>query len=154
MDEGAGSNSLLVSEYFATTGDNIGITSGGIFSSVRSFVVYYSATGGTFGGGITVLTGSGNDTVTVYSQAAGAPLIVSTGAGNDGVEVVCTSASPYSGLYVDMGAGTDYLLVVAYGATTQDFPSGSGGGSYLATFPGVSASLFGYAGVEGVFRIG
>ena len=81
IDEGTGSNRLEVSEAAATIGDTVFMTNSLIYSNaVGGFkAISYQATGGTFGGGVALSTGPGNDTVNVQSTRADATTTVTTG---------------------------------------------------------------------------
>src|SRR5262249_9071409 len=91
LDAGGGSNQLSISESTATA-DTLFLTSNALVSTVTSFVVSYTATGGSFGRGLLLTTGSGNDTLLVLGTAAGADTHIFTQGGTDLVEVRTTNA--------------------------------------------------------------
>jgi len=128
IDEGTGSNRLEVSEAAATTGDTFFMTNSLIYSNaVGGFkVISYQATGGTFGGGVSLYTGQGDDIVNVQSTRADATTYVNTGGGNDFVLVSSnpsgngTLAGINGPLAIDEGTGTNRLEVSEAAATTAD----------------------------------
>ena len=118
INEGAGSNTLNVSESGISTADTVLVTNGQISSAVIPFTINYQATGGTFGGGINLLTGSGADTVNVQSTLAGGTTAINTGGGNDTINVSSnapTNTGNLAGLAgtlsIDGGAGSNTLNV-------------------------------------------
>src|SRR5438105_3746801 len=115
---GTGSNLLAVSEGGSTAGDAVTVSASSIISSVVGFTVNYSATG-TFGGGVFLLTGSGNDTVNVQGTVAGLTSIT-TGAGDDFVNVGSAAGrldTLAGALSVAEGGGVNALAVSDAGAT-------------------------------------
>jgi hypothetical protein len=129
IDEGAGSNSLSVSEVNAVAGDNLGISGNVIGSSMHPLTIYYYANGGSFGGGIFLTSGMGNDGITIYGAPAGSALFINTGGGNDVVIVQVASASAYS-LNVHGGGGSSLLSVQA-----------APGGTFASAAAGVGTTL-------------
>jgi hypothetical protein len=115
IDAGAGTNSLLLNEAFSTSPDSVLVTPTVLYDTSRGFAVSYTATGGSYGFGVQVLTGSGNDVVAVLGTAPGAPTQISTGAGNDVVYVV-----PGGVVSVDEGSGTNALVVTEAGQLAAD----------------------------------
>ncbi len=126
IDGQAGSNTLTISEGGSTTGDVVKLTSSQVVSAVVPFTIGYQATGGTFAGGIHLVTGSGDDAVNVQSTRADSPTTVNTGAGNDTINVssdaagngrVLTNGGDLLGiagaLSIDAGGGTGNWLVVS-----------------------------------------
>ncbi len=81
IDGGAGSNTLNVSESGSSAADTVLVTSSQISSAITPFTINYSATGGTFAGGINLFTGSVGDTVNVQSTLAGGTTSINTGGG-------------------------------------------------------------------------
>src|SRR5262249_27538899 len=98
-----------------------------ISSTVVPFAITYGASGGTFGGGLSVTTGSGNDTVFVLGTPAGGPTSGLTGGGG-GPGFVSSSTRLAAGqlhalggpLAVDAGAGSNLLAVSEAASTTPD----------------------------------
>jgi Ca2+-binding RTX toxin-like protein len=89
------------------------IDQGGIYDFGHSFGVFYSAVG-TFGAGVFLYTGQGNDTVYVQGTMGGGTTSIASGAGNDQFYV----GSPVVGLgnllgplSIDAGAGSNLLYV-------------------------------------------
>jgi hypothetical protein len=114
VDGGSGANALYVTEEGRTVPVQMTITATTIQSALSPATISYTATGGTFGRGILVLTGSGDDTVTVQGAPAGTLLSVFTGGGND-VVVVSPPAGSLSTLQstlgIDGGTGINTLIV-------------------------------------------
>jgi hypothetical protein len=106
VDGGTGSNTLNVSESGISTADTVLLTSSQISSFVIPFSVNYSATGGSFGGGVYLTTGSGNDIINVQSTLSSATTTVNAGGGNDQINVLSTGASSTVNLFGDAGANT------------------------------------------------
>jgi Ca2+-binding RTX toxin-like protein len=127
VDGGAGANQLNVSESGSATADTVLVTNNQISSAVVPFTINYLATGGTFGGGINLSTGSAADTVNVQSTLAGGTTTVNTGGGNDTINVSSnapTNTGNLAGLAgtltVDGGAGANQLNVSESGSATAD----------------------------------
>jgi hypothetical protein len=144
LHAGPGANTLTVSEGGSSEGDHVIITdasiSGGPLHSsdpttnpatpvvLNPYEINYDTTG-TFGGGITVRTGSAADTVDVQSLPANAPTRVLTGGGGDQVNVGDagnTLDSIRSPLTVNGGDGRAALVFNDQGA--------AGAESYLVGF--------------------
>src|SRR5205823_3716217 len=104
------------------------VTGTTISSAVVPFTISYTATGGTFGGGITITTSAtGAASVNVQSTLAGAPTTINTGAGNDTINVSSDAptgtgslAGLQSTLTVNAGGGANQLNVSEAGSTTAD----------------------------------
>src|SRR5262249_2428949 len=112
IDEGPGSNALSLSEAASPSGDTVFVTAASVGGGgAHPFGILYAATGGTFAGGIGLVTGPGNDTIGVLSKRADSPLSIDSGAGNDTVNVAVTSTTGYSQLSINGNAGTDTLGV-------------------------------------------
>ncbi len=94
---GGGSNQLAVFEPNATTADKLFVASNQIVGQgAQPFTIDYSASGGTMGGGVSLVTGSGNNTIVVSGQPSDSPLTIVCGAGDDQVQVQVSSSSGYS----------------------------------------------------------
>jgi hypothetical protein len=100
-------------------------------SSLGTFApISYLASGGTFGGGVNLYTGAGDDFVNVQSTLAGTPTAVNTGAGDD--TIVVSSSTDASGngngvlslvqgpLTIDGGGGTNQLIVSDAASASAD----------------------------------
>jgi hypothetical protein len=159
IDAGSGSNTLLVNEAWRTAADSVVLTAGSLSSTlptftvnnalVTPFTVYYAATGGTFAGGVGLITGAGDDHVTVSGAPAGGPVQIATGGGADQVDVAVTAGSGYS-MRVDGGPGDDTLTITdsGGGATVHSYPSGPDAGAVQVLYgPGLE-SLVWYLAVE------
>jgi hypothetical protein len=125
IDAGGGANTLIVSEAASTKADSVIMTASTITGV--SFALTYQATGGSFGGGVSLYTGSGNDAVYVQGTPAGAATNVFTGAGDDTVSVSSSlnlAAGVLTGLggplTVDEGPGNNRLVVSEAGRSTPD----------------------------------
>jgi hypothetical protein len=110
---GSPSNYLVASNAASSAGDTFVVNQGGIFDFGHSFGVFYSAVG-TFGAGVFLYTGQGNDTVYVQGTLGGGTTSIASGAGNDQFLV----GSPVVGLgnllgplSIDAGAGSNLLYV-------------------------------------------
>ena len=79
-------------------------------STTGFFVSYAAAPGGTFGRGVDVVGGSGNNQIYVVGQLAGSPIGVFGGAGNDLIDVYVTAITFYN-LWLDGQGGTNFLYV-------------------------------------------
>src|SRR5205807_1181713 len=101
--------------------DTVVLSTTQISSVVVPFTIKYSATLGTFGQGVRLLLGSGNDIVSVAGTAAGAPTLVDSGAGNDSVNVMANSAN--SSTVVNTGLGNDTIRVSSASNTLDTFRS-------------------------------
>ncbi len=121
---GSGTNSLLVTESGLTTGDTLTLGAGYIYSSQTSFSLNYgSSSTGSFANGISVVTGSGKNTIAIQGTQKNAPTYLFTGAGND--YIVAGSAQNtldtfISTVIVSGGTGTNTLLVNDAGSTKND----------------------------------
>src|SRR5205814_2017555 len=127
IDAGSGSSTLNVSEKGTPTGDTVTLTSARITGTTTPFTINYQATGGTFGGGVHLTTGSGNDTVNVQSALTGGVVTkILTNGGDDTTNVSEKPESAYA-LFVDGGPGTDTLRVtdIAGGAVEHNHNFGS-----------------------------
>jgi hypothetical protein len=118
VDGGAGTNSLALDFSALTGGDTVFITKDTVTSVGLPGPIHYTATGGTFGGGLTVTTGAGNDIVYVQSTALNTPTLVQTGAGDDSV-IVSSDPGLRNGvlnglagrLTIDAGPGKNSLVL-------------------------------------------
>jgi hypothetical protein len=159
IDAGTGSNMLLVNQKWRTVPDSVALTAGSVYSTlatftanyalVKPFTVYYTATGGTFAGGLGLVTGTGDDRVTVSGVPAGAPVEITNAGGADQVDVAVTAGSGYS-LVVNGGPGGDTLTVTDYsgGAVVHSYPTGAGAGAVQVLYDPGLESLIWYLAVE------
>src|SRR5439155_1689298 len=67
LDAGSGSNLLYVNGVGQTANDTAVVTFNALFAASMPAPVVYTATGGTFGQGVILVTGSGNDSVFVQN---------------------------------------------------------------------------------------
>src|SRR5262249_35231022 len=113
VDGGPGNNALFINNAGSTQPGVTYLASNIFFAAVSGFLLNYTATGGTFGNGITVLDGQGSDYFNVEGVPAGAAAFVNTGAGDDFIVV---SSDPAGGgvlsnlqgtLSIDAGTGTN-----------------------------------------------
>ncbi|MFO0964018.1 MAG: GEVED domain-containing protein [Gemmataceae bacterium] len=116
IDGLGGANSLTISETDAQTGDVVTVLPTQILGEgPQPFVVNYSATGGSFAGGITIKNGVSDDWVRVRGTPAGAPVTVNTNAGNDHIDVAATSGplgvALGGAVNIDAGPGANQLFV-------------------------------------------
>ncbi len=120
---GSGSNMLYVSEAGSSTPDSLSLSATGIQSTAANFAVSYVAPGGTFGHGVYLVTGNGNNNVRIYSTAAGSTNGIELGNGNNNVVVssptqtLSTMAGPIG---VQGGTGVNQLYVSEAGSTVPD----------------------------------
>ena len=120
---GSGSNLLYVSEAGSSTPDTLSLSATGIQSTAANFAVSYVAPGGTFGRGVYLVTGNGNDSVRIYSTAAGSTNGIDLGKGNNNVVVssptqtLNTMAGPIG---VQGGTGINQLYISDAGSTVPD----------------------------------
>jgi hypothetical protein len=84
VKDGSGSTGLVVSERGSRTGDNVHLTDTAIFSTLLPWRVDYL---GSFAHGVTLLTGTGDDTVEVGKTLADTRTTVNTGGGKDLITV-------------------------------------------------------------------
>jgi hypothetical protein len=111
IDGGGGSNQLSLTES-TTAADTLYLTGNAVVSTASGFALSYAATGGSFGRGVLLSTGSGNDTVLVLGTAAGADTHVYTQGGNDQVTVRTTPAAGGRLTVSGGGQAGDLLSVV------------------------------------------
>ncbi|HVX63201.1 MAG TPA: autotransporter-associated beta strand repeat-containing protein, partial [Pirellulales bacterium] len=116
IDGGAGANTLNVSESGSGSPDTVLVTSSQIASAITPFTINYLATGGTFGGGVNLSTGSADDTINVQSTLAGGTTTINTGNGNDTINV----SGPLSGAVSILGGSQTTADVLNYDAGGQD----------------------------------
>src|SRR5262249_7800091 len=98
VDAGPGKNAPAVSEAAPTPADTVFITSAAIGTKNAPNAIWYKASGGTFGGGVTFIGGQGNDGFVILSTFPGAPTTVYANGGNDTFNVGATVASGYQSL--------------------------------------------------------
>jgi hypothetical protein len=131
MDAGPGANKVTVDLSSETTADVVYMTAAAIHSNNLanggSGNIYYRANSGTFGGGASLILGSGGDRVFLQGTQAGAPTLVQLGAGNNNV-VVSSDPDPTLGqlnsfaatLTVNGTAGTNLMIVSELAKATSD----------------------------------
>jgi uncharacterized protein (TIGR03118 family) len=153
IDGGGGNNSLTVFLNDTNAADKVWIDASAMSRDTAKFLLFYRSSGGSFGGGVTVVLGNGDETVIVQGQAAGAPLTIYAQGGNDVFNVVVTSSSNYANLTLDGGDGSDELLIFPSGNTSsQNVPFPGGGiGEWVVSFAGGLNSVIGYQNMEQEF---
>jgi hypothetical protein len=127
IDAGAGNNTLSVSEANNTAGDTVFFGPGAI-ATASGFLLYYMANGGTFAGGVTLITGLTDDAVNIFGTSA--PTTIFTGGGNDVISVVALAGSVGSvlngPLTIDAGPGFNTINVAeSNNAGDDNFTLGS-----------------------------
>jgi hypothetical protein len=106
IDEGGGSNQLLVSELGSSSPDQIVVNGGLIASFTVPFFITYRTTGGTLGQGLIVDTGAGSDTVDVLGLTPNAPTFLNSADGDDVLNIAVSAlTTPATQLTVDGGTG-------------------------------------------------
>jgi hypothetical protein len=123
VDAGPGNNLLDVNTAARSAPQALTITSAAIISGSDGWGVYYKASGGTFASDVDVVTGAGNDVVSVLGAAANAPLAIFAGAGDDAVIVypsVGNLSTLASAVSIDAGPGNNYLGVNTTADTTPE----------------------------------
>jgi hypothetical protein len=115
VDGGPGVNQLVVSDAGDPQGGFDALTPNEVLGAVAPNGIYFTATGGSFAGGVYLLTGSGDDLVYVVGTPGGATTTLLTGAGNDVIAVTAqngTLAAALGGpLIIDAGPGANVLSV-------------------------------------------
>src|SRR5262249_16883216 len=123
VDGGKGTNLLYVTETGRTTPDAVSLEANTIYSKMVPFNVAYSATGGTFGAGLFLATGTADDPVFVRAAPAGPLTYVFPGSGND-TGIVSSLAGTLdtldSLLVLDVGSGSNTLYISEAGRTAPD----------------------------------
>jgi hypothetical protein len=126
---GSGLTGLVINDQGSTVNDIVTVDAAAVTLSKtvgaapRTVTVNYSAVGNLE---LLVATGGGNDSALVRGTAANVLTFLSTGAGTDGVIVGSTSDSSgvldnlLGPLSVDLGSGSNGLLVNDMGGTTTD----------------------------------
>jgi hypothetical protein len=129
VNAGSGLTGLVINDQGSTVNDSVTVTAAAVTlsktvgASPRTVTVNYSASGNLE---LLVATGGGNDSVLVQGTAANVMTFISTAAGTDGVTVGSTSDSSgvvdnlLGPLSVDLGGGTNGLVVNDLGGTTTD----------------------------------
>ncbi len=128
------------------TADTVWVNEVGISRERAPFLVFYRATGGSFGGGVAVVLGNGNETTVLQGQLAGAPTTVFADGGDDQFFVALTSASNYANVTLDGGPGTSGLGIfdMSGGVSLRAVATAGGQGRIEATYPGGSPSMVFY----------
>ncbi|HEX8911120.1 MAG TPA: calcium-binding protein, partial [Humisphaera sp.] len=123
VDAGTGTKNAFVFTDLTHGGANVVFTDGAASSAKVPLGIKYVATGGTYGKGVGVVTGTGNDNVLVLSTPANIPTAIYTDGGNDNVGVGSTTTlkgvlSGIKGpLGIDGQAGTNTFGFNDAGAT-------------------------------------
>jgi len=134
IDAGAGSNTLNVVDATDLTGDTaVVITNNkiaGLAGAADNVDINYTATAGTFAGGINITTSddaAAGDAVNVQSTLAGGTTSIATGAGDDAINVSSDAPTNLGNLdaiqgtlTIDGGAGANYVLVSDNSDATGD----------------------------------
>jgi hypothetical protein len=133
VDGKAGQNTLQIDESASPTGDQVRLTSAVVVGDLLPLGVAYRATGGGFGGGVTLVTTPAADTVNLQNTWAGAVTTVNTGGGADVINVSSDApvdtgqlAGFQGNLVLDAGGGINTLNVSDEGA-------GNGNGHVVVT---------------------
>jgi uncharacterized delta-60 repeat protein len=119
---GSGSNLLYVSEAGSSTADTLSLSATCV-QSTAGFALSYTATGGTFGRGVFLVTGSANNTVRIYGTAAGSVNGINLGNGDNTVVITSPTAtlSTMAGRTgVQGGSGNNLLYISDAGSTRPD----------------------------------
>jgi hypothetical protein len=150
VDAGPGSNALTVSEAGRTTADTVFLTGGSITSQADPSGIWYRASGGTFGQGVTYIGGTSADTFVVLGTSPGSPTTVYGHGGTDTFNVGVTTLSGYQAVTLD-GGGTGTLGVydMSGAAAVQTFPTGPGIGVVAASYTGGAQSVVNYQNMAG-----
>ena len=128
LDAGRGRNTLMISDEASATGDGaVLITRSGADMLVTGLapkpISYRAAADGTFAGGITYWTGSGNDTITIDAThlRPGVQTLtaLNTGLGND-VVTVDVDAGEDDALVIDTQGAVQHVLPIAGGLSSGD----------------------------------
>jgi hypothetical protein len=153
VDGGGGNNRLTVFLYDTIARDTVWLTGSAIARDTAPFLLFYRATGGTFGGGVTVVLGEPGgvraitaDTVVVQGQLPGAPTTVYANGGDDGFWVLVSETSNYAGLTLDGGAGASGVAVLdqSGGAVLRDLGPVIGEGVLQVSYPDGAVSRIAY----------
>jgi uncharacterized protein (TIGR03118 family) len=145
VDGGGGNNTLQVFLNDTNAADKIWFGGNAVSRDTAKFLMFYRDTGGSFGGGVSVVLGGGSETVNVQGQAAGTPTTIFANGGNDVFNVAVPQGIDYSKLTLD-GGGNSTLNIFPSGATSsQNVPFPGGGiGAFFVTFPDGSDSVINY----------
>jgi hypothetical protein len=148
--DAGGISSLTVFLNDSTAPDNVWLTAGAIARDKAPFLLFYRASGGTFGGGVSVVLSDAPEAVVVQSQLAGAPTAVYAEGGDDGFWVLVSESSGYAGLTIDGGAGTNGVAVLdqSGGAALQDLGPVIGTGVLQVTYPDGAVSRIAYQNLQ------
>src|SRR5262249_36015061 len=133
--------------------DKVWVGANALSRDTAKFLVFYRSSGGSFGGGVTVVLGNGDETVIVQGQPAGAPLAIFAQGGNDVFDVAAAASSNYANLTLDGGDGSDTVNIFPSGSTlSQNVPFPRGGiGEWVVSFAGGLNSVIGYQNMEQEF---
>lgn len=136
LDGGAGDNRLIISNFSAPAGSNVGVTAN-VISGATPLGITYLSTGGRFfspaGDGL-VFRGSNNgaDTFTIASTLAGNQTAVDGSGGNDAYSVAGDSIA--GAVWLRGGEGDDsFTMNIGLFGVTADALRFSGGGGFDAT---------------------
>jgi hypothetical protein len=150
VDGGGGTNTLNVLLNDTNAPDTVWLSAGGIARDTAPFLLFYRATGGTFGGGVAVVLGDGPEAVVVQGQLAGAPTTVYAQGGDDAFWVLVSESSGYAGLTLDGGDGTDGVAIFdqSGGAVLRDLGPVVGMGVLQVAYPDGAVSQLPYQNLE------
>jgi uncharacterized protein (TIGR03118 family) len=152
VDGGGGNNTLSVFLNDISTADKIWFSGNAISRDTAKFLMFYRDTGGSFGGGVNVVLGSGNETFIVQGQAAGAPTIIYANGGNDTFDVAVPQGADYSKLTLDGGGKSTVNIFPSGDTSSQNVPFPGGGiGAFFVTFPDGSDSVINYQNMQQAF---
>jgi hypothetical protein len=138
VNAGAGTDTLVLDERSLTSGDQIAVAPGILYSAVRPFTVYYGASGGGGFSQVDVLLGAGDDNVYLYGSTAGTTTAIGGGSGNDNFFVSApdgTLSGFAGGLYLDAGSGADSVIISEAASTAGDTLVVGAGGLYSLVHP-------------------
>jgi hypothetical protein len=133
VDGQGAQNTIQIDESASPSGDTVRLTSTLVVGDLLPHGVAYRATGGGFGGGVTLVTTPAADTVNLQNTWAGAVTTVDTGDGPDVINV--SSDAPVNtgqlagfqgDLVLDAGPGVNVLRV-------SDVAAGNGNGHVVVT---------------------
>jgi hypothetical protein len=110
IDAKGGANSLFVSEMKRMAPDALYINAATITNGNSMFSMTYTATGGTFGRGISVVGTMANEMFVLESKRSDSPMLVAGVGSNDMVTVLVTANSGYQG--VTLVGGMSSLLMI------------------------------------------
>jgi hypothetical protein len=146
VDGGGGNNRLVVYLNDISSADKVWLTGAAVARDTAPFLLWYRDTGGSLGGGLTVVLGDGPETTVVQGQMTGAPTTVYGGDGDNAFYVALTSYSAYAKLTLDGGSGSSSLAVfdLSGGASMRAVATVIGVGQVLTSYPGGASCTIAY----------